>query len=167
VRVPQLERELTSEAKTFDIVSGSKVWEKEVGVPGTTPPVVRRFALQQATFLKQARLYARVTDANESTVLRVVPLGPLTSFSTPEAAVDNVSHLHVLFQTGQKSFNYAVITPEGEEIIRQTFEITGNRPRLRAEDDGRVIVIGGARKISLSDLPPSRVAQTNDLVEKK
>ena len=48
-----------------------------MGVPGTTPPVVRRFALQQATFLKQARLYARVTDANESTVLRVVPLGAL------------------------------------------------------------------------------------------
>jgi hypothetical protein len=165
--VPQLRQEIPAEPKGFDIVSGAKIWEKDVGVPGTTPPVVRRFALQQATFLKQARLYARVTDANESSV-RVLPLGALTSFSTPEAAVDSVSHLHVLFQNGQKSFSYSVITPEGEQIIRQAFEINGSsRPRLRSEDDGRVVVNGGARKISLSDLPPPRVAETNDVVEKK
>ena len=168
VRVPQLEKELAAGPKRFDIISGAKLWEKEIGVPGVTPPVVRKYALQQATFLKQARLYVRVTDAGEATVFRVLQLGTLTSFSTPEATVDNVSQLHVLFQTAQRSFSYAIITPDGEQIIRQTYDIAdASRPRLRAEDDGRVIVNGGARRILLSDLPPPRVAQTNDVVERK
>jgi hypothetical protein len=123
---------------------------------------------QQATFLKQARLYVRVTDATEATVFRVMQLGVLTSFSTPEAVVDSTSQLHVLFQTSQRGFAYSIITPDGEQIIRQTYEIAGtSRPRLRAEDDGRVIVNGGVRRILLSDLPPPRVAQTNDLVEQR
>ncbi len=168
VKVSQLERELLTVPKYFDIISGSKLWEKEVGLPGTTPPVVRKYALQQATFLKQARLYLRLTNPGETEVLRVVHLGPLTSFSMPEAAVDSVSQLHVIFQYSQRGFLYAVITPEGDQIIRQTFDMLGNsRPRLRAEKDGRVIVHGGQRRISLSDLPPPRVAETNDTIQSK
>ena len=71
-RVPELEKEVVAKPKGFDIISGTKLWEREVGVPGVTPPVVRKFALQQATFLKQSRLYARVTDASEAAVLRVL-----------------------------------------------------------------------------------------------
>lgn len=168
VKVPELAREVMAESKTFDVISGAKIWEKDVGIPGTTPPLVRKYALQQATFLKQARLYVRVTDASEANVVRVQQLGALTSFSQPEAAVDQVSHLHVLFQSGQRSFSYAIVTPEGEQIIRQTFEVNGeSRPRLRAEEDGRVVVHGGQRRILLSDLPPPRVAQTNETVDRK
>ncbi len=167
VRVPQLEKELTTEIKSFDIVTGTRLWEKEVGLPGTQPLVVRKFMLQQATFLKQLRLYVRLTDATESKVFRVLPLGTLLSFSAPEPLVDKSSHLHVLFQTGARTFLYSVVTPEGEQIVRQTFDYTNTRPRLRAEEDGRVLVHGGARRILLSDLPPPRVAQTNDTVESK
>jgi len=168
IKIPQLEKELITDAKTFDIISGTKIWEREVGVPGTTPPVVRKFALQQATFLKQLRLYARVTDANESTVFRVLPLGTLTSFSQPESVVDSSSQLHVLFQNGPRSFLYSVVTPDGDQIIRQTWDYAGDsRPRLRAEDDGRVIVNGGVRRILLSDLPPPRVANTDEKSQSK
>jgi hypothetical protein len=168
MRIPQLEKELITDVKTFDIITGTTVREFEVGVPGTTPPVVRKFALQQATFLKQLRLYVRVTDAKESTVFRVLPLGTLTSFSQPEPVVDASSQLHVLFQNGPRSFLYSVITPDGDQIIRQTWDYTGDsRPRLRAENDGRVIVHGGARRILLSDLPPPRVANTDDKSQSK
>src|SRR5690606_24429121 len=91
VKVPQLGQELATATKTFDIVTGTKIWEKEVGKPGTDPLVVRKFALQQATFLKQLRLYVRVTDANEAKVYRVLPLGTLLSFSAPEPAIDRSS----------------------------------------------------------------------------
>ena len=166
MKVPQLQSEVAAEAKSFDIISGAKIWEKEVGMPGTSPMVVRKFALQQATFLKQARLYARVTDAKEMALIRVLPLGPLTSFSQPEAVVDKSSQLHVLFQTGQRSFSYAIITPDGEQIIRQTHDIVGSsRPRLRQEEDGRVIVHGGQRTILLSDLPPPPTERTNETVK--
>jgi hypothetical protein len=165
IKVPQIEKELSTPTRTFDIVTGTKLWEKEIGVPGTQPLVVRKFALQQATFLKQLRLYVRLTDVNESKVIRVVPIGTLLSFSAPEPLVDPSSNLHVLFQNGARSFLYSVIAPDGEQIVRQTFDQTSTRPRLRAEDDGRVAVHGGARRILLSDLPPPRVAQTNDTVE--
>ena len=168
VRIPQIEKEVEVKATAFDIVSGTTLWEKEVGVPATEPPLVRKFALQQATFLKQLRLYVRLTDATESQVIRVLPIGMLLSFSTPEPLVDKSSNLHVLFQNGPRSFLYSVVTPDGEQIIRQTYDYYSNsRPRLRAEEDGRVAVVGGARRILLSDLPPLRVAQTNELVGPK
>jgi hypothetical protein len=164
VKIPQLQSEVTSEPKTFDIISGAKIWEKDVGVPGTSPLVVRKFALQQATFLKQARLYARVTDAKEMALIRVAPLGPLTSFSRPEAMVDKSSQLHVLFQNGQRSFTYAIVLPDGELIIRQTYDIVGSsRPTLRQEDDGRMVVHGGQRRLLLSDLPPPPAPRTNEV----
>jgi hypothetical protein len=167
IKVPQLEKELSTATRRFDIVTGTKLWEKEVGMPGTQPLVVRKFALQQANFLKQLRLYVRVTDAAESKVIRVLPIGTLLSFSAPEPLIDQSSHLHVLFQNGPRSFLYSVIAPDGEQILRQTFDQTTTRPRLRAEEDGRVAVRGGARRILLSDLPPPRVAQTNETVESR
>jgi len=168
VKIPPIEKEIEVKAKAFDIISGTTLWEKEVGVPATQPPLVRKFALQQATFLTQLRLYVRLTDATESQVFRVQPIGTLLSFSTPEPLVDKSSNLHVLFQNGPRSFLYSVVTPEGDQIIRQTYDYYANsRPRLRAEEDGRVAVVGGARRILLSDLPPPRVAQTNELVGPK
>lgn len=165
--VPQIEKEVTSEPRDFDIMSGVKIWEQEVGIPGTTPPVLRKLALQQATFTKQLRLYARVTDPKETEFVRVLPLGALVSFSKPEVLVDNSSQLHVLYQNGARTFVYSIVTPDGEHIVRQTFDYGNARPRLQSEDDGRVIVKGGARRILLSDLPPPRVADTNDSTQSK
>lgn len=164
IQFPQLQKEFTTEPQKFDIISGVKVWEKDVGVPGTTPPVVRKYALQQATFFKETRLYARVAEANEADIVRVVALGALPSAGRPEAAVDNSSQLHVLYQAGQKNFTYAIVTPQGDLIVRQTHEITTTRPRLRAEADGRITVSGGARKMALSDLPPPK-PETNAVVQ--
>ena len=168
VKIPQIEKEIIVKPKTFDIIAGTKLWEKDVGIPATQPPEVRKFALQQATFLKQLRLYVRLTDETDTKVIRVLPLGALLSFSTPEPLVDKLSNLHVLFQYGPRSFLYSVVTPDGDQIIRQTYDYYGNsRPHIRAEEDGRITVIGGARRILLSDLPPPRVAQTNELVGPK
>jgi hypothetical protein len=74
----------------------------------------------------------------------------------------------VLFQNGPRSFLYSVISPDGEQLIRQTWDYTNDsRPRLRSENDGRVIVNGGTRRILLSDLPPPRVANTDDKGQQK
>jgi len=169
IKIPQIDQDVTMPAKKFDVVSGAKVYEKEVGMPGTSPLVVRKYALQQATFFKETRLYARVTDVSEATVFRVIPLGVLPSVSRPEAYADNSSQLHVLFQTGQRSFSYSIVTPDGDQIIRQTHDIVGSsRPRLQQEKDGRIVVKGGARRISLTDLPPPpQMAQTNTSAEIK
>ncbi len=167
MRVPQLNEEISAKPTSFDIISGVTLWEKNVGVPGTDPLVTRKYALQQATFFKQQRLYVRVTDATGARVVKVISLGQSLSMSRPETKVDNVSHLHVLFQNDRQAYLYGIVTTDGELIIRQSYEIAGRRPQLRSEADGRVVVAGGQRKILLSDLPPARVANSDEKVEQK
>ena len=154
VSIPQLAQTFSASPKGFDIISGTKLWEREFGVPGAGVPEVRKYALQQATFLKQLRLYVRLTDPGESKVFHVVPLGPLMSFSKPEAQLDKSCQLHLLFQTGARAFLYEIVTPDGELIIRQTHEYSETRPVLRTSEEGAVFVAGGRRRVLLSDLPP-------------
>lgn len=167
MKVPQINEEISAKPKSFDIISGVTLWEKNVGVPGTEPLVTRKYALQHATYFKQQRLYVRVTDATGLRIVNVASLGQSLSISQPETMVDNVSHLHVLFRNNQETFFYGVITTDGDLIIRQTYEFAPSPPKLRAETDGRVVVAGGRRKILLSDLPPPRVANTDEKVDQK
>ena len=148
VRVAGWDKEFSSKRKTFDIERGSKIWEQEFGVPGEGAPEVRKYALQQANYLKRLMLYVRLTDASENHVLRVFPLGPLVSFSRPEAQIDRQSNLHVLFQSGPRSFLYHVVTSSGRVTERQTYEYTASRPVLKGSNDGKIFVSGGARKES-------------------
>jgi hypothetical protein len=155
LKVEQLGQVFTSSPKPFYLINGTKLWEREFGVPAAGVPEVRKYALQQANSLKELQLYLRVTDPGEGKVFRVVSLGPLVSFSKPETQLDKSSNLHVLFQTTARNFRYLVLTPDGETVIRQTFEYyNGSRPVLRHDDDLGVRVLGGRRRVTLSDLPP-------------
>jgi hypothetical protein len=156
LKIKAWNEEVSSRPKDFEIVRGTRIWEQEFGVPTTNgPPEVRKYVLQQATSMKQLRLYARVSDAPENRIFRITLLGPLVSFSRPEAQLDRESQLHVLFQTGARSFNYSIIDPEGQVIARQTHDYTATRPVLQPGKDGNVMVRGGARRFAKDDLPPS------------
>jgi len=164
VKLKQWDKELLSKPKAFDIIAGTKLWEQDFGVPNAAgqPPEVRKYALQQAIHLKQLKLYARVSDQSESRVFRVFPIGPMISFSKPECQIDKSSNLHVLYQTGAKSFNYSVINSDGRLLVRQTYEYTDTRPVLRVDREGRILIGGGARRGSSNDLPPrSQASSTN------
>jgi len=126
------------------------------------PPEVRKYALQQAIHLKQMKLYVRVTDQTGSRVFRVFPIGQLISFSSPEHQIDKSSNLHVLYQTGAKSFNYSVINPDASLLIRHTYEYTDTRPVLRVDKEGRIYVGGGNRRVSSDDLPVPLDTSNND-----
>ena len=158
VRVKEWNEELSSRPKPIEIVRGLKVWEQEFGVPSTGgSPELRKYSLQQASYLKQLQLYVRVSDAEDAHVLRVFALGPLVSFSAPEAQVDKQSQLHVLFQVGARAFSYNVVTPDGEVVLRQTHEYAGSRPHLSKSEDGKISVTGGVRRFTSTDVPPSEV----------
>jgi len=163
VNLKQWDKQLVTRPKTLDVIAGTKLWEQEVGLstaPGQ-PPEVRKFALQQAIHLKQMKLYVRVTDQSESRLIRVFAIGPLISFSSPEHQIDKSSNLHVLYQTGAKSFNYSVVNPDGRLLVRQTYEYTDTRPGLRVDRAGRIFISGGARRAASDDLP-TPAASTND-----
>ncbi len=156
LKIREWNRELMSDPKSFDVIQGVKIWEQEVGVPNSrTPgePELRHYILQQANYIRgQIRLYLRVTDSYGKSV-RVYAIGPMVSFGRPETQVDSSSHLHVLHQEKGSLFSYTEFNHDGDLLLRQTYEYTDSRPRLRMNDNGDVRVIGGGRRIAASDVP--------------
>jgi len=172
LKIKQWDHQITSPPKSFNIIQGANLWEQEFGVPLTTDatnltPVVRKYILQQANYLKgRVRLYFRLTDQSSSKTIKVFPLGPLVSFSHPEPQLDKFSNLHVLFANGPQSYSYSVLTPDGELQTRQTYEYVGTRPRLQANDDGTISVKGGVRRVMSDDFPAPKAELSNDTLEK-
>jgi hypothetical protein len=166
IKIKQWDREVISKPRDFDIVRGTKIWEQDFGVPAASgEPEVRKYALQLAPFFKERKLYLRLTDLSETRIFRAFPLGPTVSFGQPETQLDKTSNLHVLFQTGARSFSYNVVSPNGEVLVRQAYAYGYNRPTLKAGKDGRILVSGGVRQPAPSDIPSSAV--TNDVREPK
>jgi hypothetical protein len=172
VRIKEWDSAVTAKPKGFEIINAAKIWSQDFGMPqpaGVTnqPPEVRRYVLEQANYLRgKLRLYLRVTDSSETRVFKVQHLGPMVSISDPEHQVDRANQLHVLYQYGARAYLYTVITPDGELLVRQTHEITTNRPRLQPDEAGGIAVVGGARRISSSDLPAPVTSDTNAFSEK-
>jgi hypothetical protein len=155
LRIKNWNQEFFSNAKSFDVSTGFRVWEQEFGVPtSNAPPEMRKYALLQANYVKRLMLYLRLTDASESRVYCVMPIAPLVSFSRPEAQMDQESNLHVLSQAGASSFIYMVITPFGQVPTRHRYDYTETRPVLRPKD-GKIIVMGGIRRMTTEDVPPN------------
>jgi hypothetical protein len=155
VRIAEWGQELVTKPRKFEIVRGAPLWTQAIGVPGgdDTAPEVRKYILQQAN-LKRLTLYVRITDESETLTHRLLPVGPLVSFSRPEPQVDKDSNLHLLFQTGPRAFSYSVISPKGDLVLRQTHDYSRTRPVLRSKEDGRIYVAGGQRRFAADDLPP-------------
>ncbi len=155
VKLKQWGQEIGSKPKSFDITRGARIWQQEFGVPTTEGiPETRRYALIQANNFKRLMLYLRLTDPLDQKVFRMLALGQLVSFSRPEAQVDKESNLHVLFQTGARAFLYYRISPQGTVLLRQTHEYGATRPVLKNNEEGKIFVSGGVRRINSFDIPP-------------
>jgi hypothetical protein len=157
VRLPELNLEVTSPPKRFNIVSGTKFWEQNFGLPasgaGGQAVEVRKYALIQALRENQTELYFRLSDESDERVFKLFPLGVMLAFSDPEMRVDRQSCLHLLFQMGARNFTYDVLRPNGDLVVRQLYQYTANRPTLRVKEDGTVKVVGGIRLRNRLDLP--------------
>jgi hypothetical protein len=163
--VPGWTRQISSSPKGFDVIQGARLWQEQFGVPppaDTTNamPEVRTYALQEANYLhSRIILYAQVTD-KEGKLNKVIPVGPMVSFGQPDAKVGKFSDLNILYQNGPRTFNYTVINPDGQVILRQTYDYT-SRPRLIPNADGELAVVGGTRRVTLNDLPPPTVTSVS------
>jgi hypothetical protein len=163
VHIKGWDKDFLSPAKSFDVISGAKLWSQEIGVPGRTnqAPEVRKYVLQQANYLNTPRLYIKLCDRTEQKITKVYSLGNLVSFTSPDPQVDRYSNLHLLFQNGARTFSYNLVTPDGELKLRQTYESTGVSPRLRMSEDGKFEVTGGMRRISQSDVPAPKTTEAD------
>lgn len=156
VRIPELSPELTSKPKPLIITSGARIWEQAFGIrnpEASGPPEVRKYALIQANHDKGVSLYVRISDATDTKVHKVLQIGPMLAFSQPETQVDSFGELHVLWQTAARQFTYVRCMPDGEITGRQTHQYTDSRPRLRTREEGTIVVSGGLRLFSPTDIP--------------
>lgn len=159
VRIDQWGEDIYSEPIGFEIIKGTKLWEQQIGVPTMpgSPPEIRKYILQQANYLKELQLYARVTDQSEGRIYQVKRLAPMLLISQPEAQIDTLNQLHVLTQIGMRQFMHLVLNHDGELVLRNTYEVGKARPLLKVSPAGSVYVSGGDRLLRHDDLPPSAI----------
>ena len=144
-----------SEPVGVDITRGVTMWSQEFGVPKRAgdaggPPEVRKYTLQKTT----KKLYLRVSDPTGIKVFKVLPLNAAVSSGSPQTQLDRAGNLHVLYQTGAKSFYYWVIDPDGDLVLRQTHVYHENRPpKLKSDGKGSIQVDKGARQLAPTDIP--------------
>jgi hypothetical protein len=159
VRIKDWNVDVASSPKSFDVISGARLWSQVFGVPvpaGVTnqPPEVRKYILMQANYLStQLRLYVQVSDESESRVFKTVAIGRMVSFSAPEEQLDRFSNLHVLWQSGSSSFTYAMVNPNGDIVRQEIYDYANARPRLGMNDAGDIVVIGGMRRVKPEEIP--------------
>ena len=167
VKIKDWGTEVTSPSCSFDVIDGAKLWSQSFGLPvpaGVTnrAPEVRKYTLEQANYLRsQLRMYVQVSDESERRIFKVRAIGPMVSFSQPEAQLDRLSHLHVMYQSGARIFTYSVVSPDGDIVRQEIYDYFITRPRLHTEDDGSITVLGGARRVKPDDMlevkPPNEV----------
>ena len=160
VNIPQWRQTIQSQPAKFDIITGTKLWSQDFGVPPLPEstdarPDVRQYSLIQTIHQRRLMLYCRVSTLDGGKVFRVFPIGPMVSFSKPEPQLDKYSNIHVLYQTGARRFTYSVINPDGLLIAREFHDYSNTRPALYGKENGHITVKGGIRKITPNDLPPT------------
>jgi hypothetical protein len=100
VHIKDWDRAVVSKPKFFEVVRGQVIWEQDIGLPQSatnhSAPEVRKYQLQQATMSRAMKLYLRISDSGETRTFRVVPIGPLISFSDPQTRIDQSSQLHAV-----------------------------------------------------------------------
>ena len=164
IKLPQWGQEIAVPPVKFTIVNGTRLTDlpeidMPVGVPtmpgeAGKPQETRRYFLEKSDPAMGGKLYVRLTDGAGSQTWRLVPIGLFFPYSKPDVMLDRYNELHVLHQTGGKEFTYCVIDTLGLMLERQTYLYTDRRPVLRLDATGGVVVSGGARAVSPSDLPP-------------
>lgn len=156
LRIKDWTAQVASLPQRFDVISGALLWSSDFGVPDGTnaAPEVRKYTLEKANYLKeQLRLYVQVSDGAVQRVYKVSALGPMVSFSRPEAQVDRMSRLNVLWQTGAAGFSYAIVNPNGSVEELDTYDNYYSRPRLTVDQNGGVVVVGGTKRPKAYELP--------------
>jgi hypothetical protein len=96
----------------------------------------------------------QVSDVAEAQVFKVTAIGPMVSFSHPEAQVDRQSRLNILWQTGAQAFSFVMVNPDGSVTPVEFYDNIFTRPRLGVNDDGDVIVVGGTHRAKPAELTP-------------
>jgi hypothetical protein len=127
----------------FSVSNARPDWSQKVGVPGK-PGVTREYRVTNFTNPRKSQLYTQVIDCKTGISIKTQPLGEALLFRKPQAAVDKMQNLHVLYLANPQFYVLARVDINGNLINRELFiRGDGGDPRLMSFGDGSVKVAGG------------------------
>jgi hypothetical protein len=130
----------------FTIVHGRELWSQTVGLPSSSSnEEYRTYSLLTRRDDHYDLLYVCVEDRKSELIYGALPLGVYLSIGEPDVRLDKAGHLHVLFQTGPRSINYAHIDPQAKVLDRAAYSNLLSEPRLTVDAGGQVVVSGGEK----------------------
>lgn len=153
VEHPRLAKNYRGEPRTFDVVAGTDVWTREMGVPtqsDATPIRVKKVAL--CVFGEKGNDQYALRLEDDDVVFGVVRLGPRIGGAQPQCDVDAGSNIHSLVMIRPRFFEYKI--HDNTLHLRQTqYYVTDvNIPSLQRDPDvGRVRVTGGRLAVKGQD----------------
>ena len=158
IKVRRWKETISASAPAVRVVRGVSIMTLRQGIPDlinkSKKPEIRAYTLIRKRNQGRTHLYVRVEEEKGKAVYNVQPLGGIVSFAKPEFHLDQSRYAHAIFQNGSRSYLYCVIDSDGEMSKRQTYEIYRQvRPTFSLDDRGDIVVRGGRRVTSDSDIP--------------
>ena len=148
VKIPQWEKEVVSNPVSFDITAGTKLKELNFGVPSqatNAAPEMRKYILQQAIYLKEMKLYFRLTDSTGANTYRLFPIARMVTFSELGSAGGSSKAICMFFTRPARAPSIiasSILTAKSSRAKSTNTPCT--RPTLKLHDDGKIFVAGGA-----------------------
>lgn len=136
-----------SQALRFTIVHGRELWSETAGLPtgDSDEDQYRTYSLQTRRDAHYDMMYVCVEDRAKQVIYGALPLGVYVAIGQPETRIDKSGHLHVLFQTGPRSFRYIHVDPQAKILDQAIYSDLMSQPALSSREDGTVLVSGGEK----------------------
>jgi len=89
-------------------------------------------------------LYLRVEVPGKNMVYPSRRLGPYLPLTKPVVEFDSQNHLHLLYQTAAGVHRMTVVSEDGRMLREETRQDGVEKPRIRREPSGEVVIEGGS-----------------------
>jgi len=139
VRLPSGEA-LMTESLDFLIGRGEVIWS----VPRGDGEERRIYSLLKFYEDPNVGLYLRVEVPDKNIVYPSRRLGPYLPLTKPTVEFDAQNHLHLLYQTAAGVHRITVVSEDGRLLREETRQEGVDKPRIRREEGGEVVVEGGS-----------------------
>jgi len=143
----------------LNIVNGRELWSQTAGLPpsGKGEDEYRTYSLvARSTSVPPDLLHVCVRDEAHQLVYGLVSLGDFLTLVPPRAEIDKEGILHVLYQTGPRSYGYVEIDPYARVLDKAVYSDFVSRPHLVSQ--AGVVSIQGGELI----YPKSEYVMTNN-----
>ncbi len=129
----------------IEITEGRVLWQQTVGVPDANAGAgaTRTITLLAHRLPRDTQLYLRIEDPASGTIYCTHQLGRFLSFGKPEIELDAANNVHVLQNYAPKAFMYTEVGLDGKVLDRKKFDAIKEKPTLKRDAAGGVLVAGG------------------------